>query len=220
MPEKKKFHDRDKLDDEIIRDEVTRVFSEHLHDYIEKLEELGFTFYDDDDDDEEREEAQAKPVNQNQQYLVSFFQGTVPLSDQTVEIFFEERRSPEANLPLMRKYFKQANKHLLALLLYGLDRFPVLEELLDDLAYFHECAGILPVLIVEYHRACETEQDLARFSGLALDFFYATLPDGYNALQALKEKYPQGTDKRQVVDFLCEMEDTSEGGGNDTGVRF
>jgi hypothetical protein len=218
MPEKKKRHDQDEFDDEIIRDEVSRIFSEHPHDYIEKMEEIGFTFFDDDCDDEEQEEARAKPINSNQQYLVSFFQGNVPLSDRTVEIFLAERRSPKPNFPLIRKYFKQANRYLLALLLHGLHQHPLSDELLADLTYFHEYGSILDVLIKQYMLACEQEERLDRFPELALDFYYATFPDGYDALQALKEKYPLGTNKRQALDFLCEIEGISDG-GDDSGLN-
>ncbi|NIA05031.1 MAG: hypothetical protein GWP11_03575 [Proteobacteria bacterium] len=219
MPEKKKRYNCDELDDEIVRDEVSRIFSKHPSDYIEQLEEIGFTYYDDDFDDEEQEEARARPVNSNQLYLVSFFRGDIPLSDRTIEIFLEERRSSKPNSPLIRKYFKQANKHLLALLLHGLQLYPVSEELLADLGFFHEFRNILSVLIEHYTLACEMEQNLECFSELALDFFYATFPDGYDALYALKEKYPLGTNKRSVLDFLYEIENTQDG-DDGNGVQF
>lgn len=117
--------DSDTLNTEILRDEVSRIFKDHPDNYIEKLEELGFTYYDDETDEEEQEEATARPVNANQEYLDAFFDGKIPLSDQTVEIFLKERRNPDPNLPLFRKRFKYANKHLLALLLRGLHLYPV-----------------------------------------------------------------------------------------------
>lgn len=40
-----------------------------------------------------------------------------------------------------------------------------------------------------------------------MDFYYATIPNGYDALHAMKELYPVGSDKRKVVDFLNEIED-------------
>ncbi len=45
------------------------------------------------------------------------------------------------------------------------------------------------------------------FSELVMDFYYATISDGYDALYAMKELYPVGTDKRKVIDFLNEIED-------------
>ena len=49
-------YDTDDLDNDIIRDEVERVFKRHPHDYISKLEELGFEYYDDDEEDIEEQE--------------------------------------------------------------------------------------------------------------------------------------------------------------------
>jgi len=37
---------------------------------------------------------------------------------------------------------------------------------------------------------------------MARDFYYAARPDGYDALNALQQKYPPGTDKRRVIDFI------------------
>ncbi len=198
--------ENDFLDDEIISDEVRRIFKNHPDDYIAKLEEIGFVYYDDEPDQDEQEEAESKPGNTNQEYLVAFFNGDIPLSEQTVEIFLEERRSPEPNFPLIRKYFKQANKHLLSLLLHGLHHFPVSEEFLTDLACFHEFQNILSTLIDHYTVACDKQQNLEVFSDLVMDFYYATTPDGYDAFYALREIYPAGTDKRKVVDFLHEIE--------------
>ena len=66
--------DTDDINSEIIRDEIERVFKKHPHDYISKLEELGFEYYDDNEEDiEEQEEALAEPKNLNQEYLVSCF---------------------------------------------------------------------------------------------------------------------------------------------------
>ena len=218
MTDPKNHNVNDEFDDEIM-DEVNRIFANHPHEYIAKLEEIGFIYYDDDVDHEEQEEADARPLNVNQEYLVSFFHSDIPLSEKTVDIFLEERRSHNPNFPLIRKYFKQANKHLLSMLLYGLHRYPVSVELLSVLAFFHETKNILGTLIERYIAACELQQNLEVFSELALDFFYATLPDGYDALHALKEKYPPGTDKRVTIDFLIEMENSREGDA-DNDVQF
>ena len=209
----------DDLDDEITSDEIRKIFRNHPCDYIAKLEEIGFIYHDDDIDHEEQEEADARPLNANQEYLVSFFDGDIPLSEKTIEIFLEERRSRKPNLPLIRKYFKQANKNLLAMLLDGLHRYPVSNELLSDLAFFHENQNILSTLIDHYTAACEKQQNLEVFSELALDFYYATLPDGYDALHALKETYSQRTSKRSVIDFLIETEKIRDGEA-DNDIRF
>lgn len=198
----------DDLDDEILRNEVSRIFKEHPGSSISKLEELGFVYHDDEIDVEEEEEVLAKPVNGNQEYLVSYFSGEIPLSDTTVAIFLEERRNSTPNYPLFRKYFKQANTHLLSLILHGLEKFPVLDELLSDLAYFHEFQNVLSTLIDRYSIACKQEENLQTFSELVIDFYYSTAPDGYDALYALEEQYPVGSDKRKVIDFLNEIEDS------------
>lgn len=218
-------HDKEKdppdsndLDAEITRDEVSRIFNQHPDDYISKLEELGFTYHDDEPDEEEQEEAVAKPENKNQEYLVSFFDGEVALSEKTVEIFLEERRTPTPNYPLFRKYFKQANKHLLSLILHGLHHYPVLDELLTDLAYFHEFQNILSTVVQHYTVACDEQGNLEVFLELAKDFYYATVPDGYDALHALKDRYLVGSDKRKVIDFLNEIEDI--GVDEDDDIEF
>lgn len=198
--------EKDFLDDEMTSDEVSRIFKKHPDEYPAKLEEIGFVYHDDESDLEDQEEAEAQPRNTNQEYLVAFFNGHIPLSEQAVEIFIEERRSLTPNLPLIRKYFKQANKHLLSLLLYGLHHYPVSEEFLTDLAYFHEFQNVLSTLINHYTVACDKQQNLEVFSDLVMDFYYATSPDGYDAFYALREKYPAGTDKRKVIDFLYEIE--------------
>ena len=194
------------LDDEIIRDQVDRIIKKYPKDYISKLEEIGFVFHDDEKDEEELEEEAAKPLNASQELLVSFFEGEIPLSNETCEFFLEERRSPNPNYPLLRKYFKSGNKNLLSLILHGLDLFPVSEELLSDLAFFHEYYGMLQILIDRYMTACENQENLEAFSDMVMEFYYSTGSDEYDVLHALIKKFPVGTNKRKVIDFLIEIE--------------
>ena len=105
-------------------DEVSRIFKEHPRDFVSKLEEIGFAYHDDGPDEEEQEEAVAKPENKNQKELVVFFDGGIPLSEEIVGKFLEERRRSDFNFPLFRRYFRQANKRLLSLILHGLHRNP------------------------------------------------------------------------------------------------
>ncbi len=196
----------DDIEAEIIRDEVSRIFKKHPNDHISKLEEIGFEYHDDEYDEEEHEEAVATPLNNNQEYLVSFFNGNILLSVQTLEIFIEERRSKNPNLPLIRKYFKDSNKHLLSLILYGINKYPLNVEILSDLAFFHEYQPILNIVIDHYTVACKEQSNLEVFSELVMDFYYATIADGYDALYAMKELYPVENDKRKIVDFLNEIE--------------
>jgi hypothetical protein len=186
---------------------VNQIFKKYPKDCISKLEEIGFVYHDDENDQEEQEEVAAKPLNANQEYLVSFFDGEIPLSNETCKIFLEERRSSTTNYPLFRKYFKSGNKNLLSMILYGLHLFPVSDELLSDLVFFHENNGILQVVIDHYMTACENQENLETFSNLIMEFYYATAPDGYDALYALKEKFTIGSDKRKIIDFLNEIED-------------
>ena len=53
------------------------------------------------------------------------------------------------------------------------------------------------------------------FSELALDFYYATIPDGYEALYALRDLFEPGTDKRQIIDILI---DEKEGAKKDIHI--
>ena len=128
----------EKIKNEIIRDKVNDIFCNHPKDYIAKMEELGFEYFEDDDDYEEIEERNAKPENQRQKDLVAFFEGKKKLSKNIFESFSEEKASENPNFPLIRKYFKKANQNLKALILYGLDHYSGRIDLLSDLSFFHE----------------------------------------------------------------------------------
>ena len=202
--------DYEKLKNEIIRDKVDEIFRNHPKDYIAKMEELGFEYFEDDDDSEEIEERNAKPENQRQRDLVAYFENKKKLSKKIFESFSEEKASDDPNFPLIRKYFKKANQNLKALLLYGLDHYPGRVDLLSDLTFFHEFENILSTLISYYTRACVDQQNLETFSELAKDFYYFTSPDGYEALYALQELFGPETDKRKIIEFLISEEEESE----------
>jgi hypothetical protein len=197
----------EKLKNEIIRNKVNEIFRNHPKDYIAKMEELGFEYFDDDDDYEEIEERNAKPENQRQRNLVAYFENKKKLSRKIFESFSEEKASENPNFPLIRKYFKKANQNLKALILYGLDHYPARIDLLSDLTFFHEFKNILSTLISYYTRACVDQQNLETFSELAKDFYYATSPDGYEALYALRELFEPDTDKRKIIEFLISEEE-------------
>jgi hypothetical protein len=208
----------EKLKNEIIIEKVDEVFRTQPDNYISALEEIGFKYYDDDDDMEEMEEANAKPENQNQKDLVAYFEGQKELSDKILQTFLEERDTENPNLPLIRKYFKKANQNLKSLILFGLDHYPGKIELLSDLGFFHEFENILGTLITYYTQACVDQENLETFSELAQDFYNTTIPDGYEALYALRDLFEPGTDKRKVIDFLIDEE---EGAKKDIGpVKF
>jgi len=199
--------DYDKLKNEILRDKVNDIFRNHPKNYIAKMKELGFEYFEDDDDSEEIEERNAKPENQRQRDLLAYFENKKKLSKNIFECFSEEKASDHPNFPLIRKYFKKANQNLKALLLYGLDYFPGRIDLLSDLTFFHEFENILSILISYYTRACVDQQNLETFSELAKDFYYSTSPDGYEALSALRELFELNTDKRKIIEFLISEEE-------------
>jgi hypothetical protein len=194
-----------KLKDEIIVDQVSEIFRTRPRNYIGALEEIGFEYHE-EDDHEEIEERNAKFENQNQMELAAYLEGKQDPSDAILKIFFAEKDSERQNLPLIRRYFKEANQKLKALILYGLDHYPERIDLLSDLSYFHEFENILSLLISHYTRACFNEMNLQVFAELADDFYYATKPDGYEALIALRELFAPDTEKRKIVDFLISEE--------------
>jgi len=215
MSKKKKdktIEEYEKLRNKIVMDKVDEIFRTQPDNYISALEEIGFTYYEDDyDDNEEIEEANAKPKNQNQKDLVAYFNGEKQFSERILKIFLEEKETENPNLPLIRKYFKRANPNLKSLILYGFDHYPGRLDLLSDLSFFHEFENILGILITYYTQACVDQENIETFSELARDFYYATVPDGYEALYALRDLFEPGTDKREIIDILIAEE---EGGEN------
>jgi len=161
--------DYEKLKNEIIRDKVSEIFRRHPKDYIAKMEELGFEYHE-DDDYEEIEERNAQPENDRQKDLVSFFENKKKLSKKIFESYSTEKEAENPNYPLFRRYFKEANKNLKSLILYGLDNYPGRIDLLSDLDFFHEFENILSTLISYYTNACIEQQNLETFSALAKDF--------------------------------------------------
>src|ERR1035438_3633341 len=104
--------DYKKVKNKIIIDKMNDIFHKHPKDYIAKMKELGFTYFEDDDDSEEIEERNARPENQRQRDLVAYFDNTKELSKEIFESYSEEKAADNPNYPLIRKYFKAANKNL------------------------------------------------------------------------------------------------------------
>jgi hypothetical protein len=171
------------------------------------MEELGFEYFEDDDDYEEIEERKSQPENQRQRDLIAYFEGKKKLSKKIFESYSEEKSAENPNYPLIRKYYKKANKNLKSLLLYGLNNYPGRIDLLSDLAFFHEFENILSILINYYTQACINQGNLDTFSKLAKDFYYSTNPDGYEAYYALRELFEPGTEKRKIVEFQISDEE-------------
>jgi len=200
----------DEIDDEIFIEEVDEIFRDHPDDYISRLEDLGFEYFDDDMIDEEMEENEACPENERQQDLVDFFEGRKRLSKKIFETFSEEKASEECNDPLIRKYFRKANQNLKALLIYGIDKYPGRIDLLSDLAFFHEFENSLKLLIKYFTSACIQQGNLETFTGLAKEFYYSTCPDGYDAYYGLQEVFEPGTEKRNIIDSIIIEKEKAE----------
>jgi hypothetical protein len=202
--------DYKKIKNEIIYDKVNEIIRNHPDNFIAKMEEIGFEYFEDEVDYEEKEEKKAKPENQRQRDLVAYFENKKKLSKKVFESYSEEKAAENTNYPLIRKYFKEANKNLKALLLYGLDKYPGKIDLLSDLSFFHEFENILDTLITYYTQACINQEDLETFSELATDFYYATFSDNYEAYYALRELFEPETDKRKIIDFLIAEEEEAD----------
>lgn len=202
--------DYEELRDEMIRDKVRKAVAENPGDVRKALEENGFAWFDDDYPSEEEEENAAVPENDRQRQLVSYFEGKARLSSAVISAFLGEHEAEEPNYPLIRRYFRAVNQPLKELILAGLENDPTNLDLLNDLIFFHEFEKNLPELITHLTKACQLEDDLQRFSEIALEFHYGTQADGYHALAALQEISPEGSDKRKIVDYLI-----AEAAGNE-----
>ena len=194
--------DYEKMKNEMVRDRVNEIFHKYPKDYIAKMEEIGFKYFEDDEDSEELEERNAKPINKRQRNLVAYFENKCKLTKEIFESYSEEKASKKPNYPLLRKYFKKANKNLKCLILYGLDNHPGRIDLLSDLSFFHEFENILSLLISYYTKACVDQENLNTFTELANNFYYFTKPDGYEAYYALRELFEPETEKRKIIEFL------------------
>ncbi|MBR9987910.1 MAG: hypothetical protein KFF68_18560 [Desulfosarcina sp.] len=204
-----------KADDSDVRiAQVIEIIKKHPHDYRERLEEIGLEWQDDEPDllydEEAKEEHVAVPETESQRRLVSFLDTGGPVTRQVLDAYLEERYSETSNLPLIRKFFKQANPNLKAILLKGLAADPTDLDLLDDLSYFSEFDNMLGELIHFYTDACLKETDIERFSLLAQDFYMNTYDQGYDALHELVTIFQSGT-KSAVVRQLSETIDDYEG---------
>jgi hypothetical protein len=199
-----------KLKNEIIRDKVNEIFRNQPKDHIAKMEELGFEYFEDDEDYEEIEERNARPENQRQRDLVAYFENKKKLSKKIFESYSDEKAAESPNYPLIRKYYKEANKNLKSLLLYGLINYPGRIDLLSDLSFFHEFENILSILITYYTQACVDQANLDTFSELVKNFYFSTNLDGYEAYYALRELFEPETDKRKIIDFLISEDEKAE----------
>jgi hypothetical protein len=200
--------DSDDPEDRVAR--VAEIFKNYPQDYRQRLEEVGYVWQDDEYDllyeEETNEERQAVPETENQRNLVHFLEHGGPVNRQVIEAYLQERYTQTPNLPLIRKYFKQANVNLKAILLAGLSANPTDLDLLDDLSYFSEFDSMLGELIHFYKNACMRETDMERFSLLAQDFHMNTYDQGFDALYELHTIFQSGV-KGAVIQHLAETID-------------
>lgn len=198
------FDDSEKKGRKEVFEKVAKAIRENPKNYVEKLAELGFTWFDDETDDEAEEEKAATIRNDNEKFLVAYFDGETKLSDQVLDAFLAEKNSDSLNYPLFRRYFKKGNDKLKHLLLYGLEKHPTDIGLLSDLAYYHEFRNTLEELIEAYLRACAKENDMDSFSELVMSFYLDTEPDGFDALCELEQVCSPGSDKWRVIQSVRE----------------
>ena len=200
------------LKTELLFEQVSAAVKDHPKEWRHKLEELGFEWHDDEGDEEQdiKEENESKPKNRNQETLVAYFEGEIPLSDHLFELFEKETTSDNANGPLLRKYFKRGNKNLKKLILSALSEYPTNERYLLDLVYFHEHNNSLKELIDAYQIACIKEDSLIAFEDLARNFWFSTASDDYDALYALNDLLKNDSDKLSIVEKLLKEREEGE----------
>lgn len=185
--------------DKLRSEQVSEIIRKHPDNYVEKLEEIGFQWFDDDWEEEEEEERAAVPQTENQRSLVTFFEEDGPLTHELLDAFQAEKNADEPNYPLFRRYFKQINSNLKKLVLWGLDKYPTDSGLLDDLSFFEEFDNVLSELINRYKTACLQEEDLDRFDSLVQDFYISTIESGFDAYYELEEMFKKNTGKRHII---------------------
>jgi hypothetical protein len=195
------------IENELIIDKVNEIFKKNPENYKMELATLGFEWFDDEYPDELEEENKAVPENNDQALLVAYFDGEIELSEEIIEAFLKEKLSDTPNDALLRRYFRQGNKNLKALIYRGLEMDPTDDGFLNDLSLIHEFHPMLGELIERYTEACILQEDLDAFAELAQDFYYNTLLDGYEAYYALKEIYNEDTQKGRIIDSLLYMEE-------------
>ena len=211
---KKEKNDTDeiiRIKDELVTERINEIFRTKPEYFRTELATLGFVWFDDEYPDEVEEENIAAPENEDQELLVAYFNGEVELSDELLKTFLKEKQSDRPNYALFRRYFRQGNGNLKALIRHGLKMDPTDEGFLNDLSLIHEFHPMLGELIERYIEACRIQENLDSFSELAQDFFYNTTLDGYEAYQALKEIYGSDTPKGKIIDSLVYIEEALSG---------
>lgn len=197
-----------KIKTELLFEQVRKVIINNPHDWRNQLEMLGFEWYEENDDKDITEENKALPDNENQGFLVSYFEGNLPLDENLLSIFAQEKNSNQPNYPLFRRYFRKGNDRLKALIVFALSKYPTDESYLWDLVFFHEYKNILKEVIAAYIAACSKEQDLNNFEKLSRNFWYHTAADGYDALHSLQELFSENHAKMAIINNMIKERDS------------
>ena len=192
------------IKDKLLMDKVSDAIRKDPKNWINNMEEIGFTWMDDSQDEIE-EEKNACPQNINQEYLVAYFDGQVKFDSMLIEIFIQEIESETPNYPLFGKYFKTGNTRLFDLLISGLSGLPTNQVLLSGLGYFHENKNILSRIIDAYIGACKKEDNTIRFRELCLAFINDTNANGYDAIAELKSIFQDNEGKLEILESITKM---------------
>ncbi len=197
------MNDKDKLEYEIRREAIDRAFRESPRYSSPALEKHGFHYIEEEDSgEEEKEERAATPQTPEQSALVEYFENGGVHTEFLLQAFIKEKQAESPNYALFRRYFKQGNERLKALLFYGLMQQPTNSELLSDVSFMHIFSLMLKELIDVYFLACEKETDPKKFKMLARDFYDNTAADGYNALHTLEERLLNNANKQIILALL------------------
>lgn len=193
---------------ELLFEQVRKVIKDNPHDWRNQLEMIGFEWHEENDNKEITEENRALPDNENQKYLVSYFEGNLPLDENLLSIFTQEKNSNQPNYPLFGRYFRKGNDRLKELIVFALSKYPTDESYLWDLVFFHEHKNILKEVITAYIVACTKEQDLNNFEKLSRNFWYQTAEDEYDALYALQEVFSGNLEKIAIIKNIIKERDS------------
>lgn len=199
-----------KMKTELLFEQVGKVIKDNPPDWRNQLEMIGFEWHEEEENDNKEitEENRALPDNENQKYLVSYFEGNLPLDENLLSIFAQEKNSNQPNYPLFRRYFRKGNDRLKALIVFALSKYPADESYLWDLVFFHEHKNILKEVITAYIAACTKEQDLNNFEKLSRNFWYHTAADEYDALYALQEVFSENLEKIAIIENIIKERDS------------
>jgi hypothetical protein len=191
---------------------VARLFRRRPHNMTEELERLGFEWHSDEHEEAEEvaEEKAASPVSENERRLVSFLESREEPGREILDLWRLETQKPDASSALWRHYFRSGNAQLRWLILSGLDADPCSQDLLMQLAFLHEFVSIPREILARYTRACDEETAPEDFVLLAQDFDVAAGSFGYDALEALRERYAGDPAKSAAVAELLKQRAVQE----------